>query len=178
MSKDMDKNNKLKFGTESSKTVYVKIEPSAKSNYKNTDKDKTLTGSYTVWKKGSKEADLSKAKVTFYEGTATKATSKLSYTGNAIEPIKLDSSVKQEDGNCYIKVEVDKKTVPADAYEVEFVSNVNKGKATVVIKPADTSAQDGTTTAYTGGKVATFTIAPRKLANKDWFVIAAKNLGL
>ncbi|MBD5443990.1 MAG: hypothetical protein HDR29_00380, partial [Lachnospiraceae bacterium] len=179
--KEMDKNNKLSLGQSNSKTVYVKIEPSEKSNYQNTDKDKTIKGSsysYTVWKKGSKETDLSKAKVTFYEGTATKATKKLSYTGNPIELVKLDKNVKQTDGNCYIKVEVNKVTVPADAYEVEYVSNVNKGKATVVIKPADTSAQDDTTTAYTGGKVATFTIAARKLDNKDWFSVVAQGLGI
>lgn len=177
MTTEMDKNNKLSLGELSSKPVYVKVEPSAKSNYQNTDTTKTITGSYTVWKKGSKDTDLSKAKVTFYEGTATKATKKLSYTGDPIELIKLDDSVTPTDGNRYIKVEVNKKTVPADAYEVEYVSNVNKGKATVVIKPADTSAQDDTTTAYTGGKVATFTIAARKLENKDWFSAVTEALG-
>ncbi|MBD5520924.1 MAG: hypothetical protein HDR03_12265, partial [Lachnospiraceae bacterium] len=58
-----------------------------------------------------------------------------------------------------------------------YVSNVNKGKATVVIKPADTSVQDDTTTSYTGGKVATFTIAARKLENKDWFSVVVEAMG-
>ncbi|MDE7206528.1 MAG: hypothetical protein K2N90_05135, partial [Lachnospiraceae bacterium] len=104
--------------------IWVKIEPknAAKGNYTG-----TRTVSYTIRESGK---DLSKAKITFEPN-------KPAYTGSEVTPeCKVDGTSIKNDPK----------------YQVRYLSNINKGKATVIITGAEGSD-------YVGSKTATFTIA-------------------
>lgn len=112
----------------SSGKVWVKIEPknAAKGNYTG-----SRVVSYTIRESGT---DLSKAKVTFDPNKPV-------YTGSSLTPscsVELNKTKLDNSNN--------------DKYNVRYLSNVYKGKATVIITGADGSD-------YVGSKTATFTIA-------------------
>ena len=124
-------------------TVYVKI--IGKGNFKASDEFTYATTQYQVRTVSDKATlDLSKAKVTFYSDEArTRKVTKLEYTGEEVEPLE-------------VKLEIRGVEVPESEYEVVFVNNVNKGKATAIITAYDTSA-------YGGSKTATYSIVSRNL---------------
>lgn len=103
--------------------VWVKIEPknTAKGNYTG-----ERTVSYTIRDGGT---DLSKAKITFNP-------SKPAYTGSPLTP-ECSVNGTSIQGN--------------DKYSVRYLSNINKGKATVIVTGAAGSE-------YVGSKTAVFTI--------------------
>lgn len=119
----MKKEMKGSDGKLTSGKIWVKIEPKKadKGNYTG-----TRTVSYKIWDKGG---NLSKAKITFQPAKPV-------YTGSWIEP------------ECF----VDGKSIKGnEKYQVRYLSNINKGKATVIITCTDE-------TGYIGSKTATFTI--------------------
>lgn len=138
MTAEMAGSNKAEPGS----TVYMKIV--GKGNYAAKDENDFVTASYKIVS-ADKDHDLGKAKIV--DATTGKAI-KATYTGKAIEPT--------------VKVLIGKTEVPADAYEVEFINNVNKGKATVIIKATDT-LENGDPNPYAGSKAATFSIANKGL---------------
>ena len=150
----MDKDHKLKFTNITADkpyvTVYVKITAKAKSkNYKTTDGEKAIKGSYKVWVKKSNEVDLTKAKVVFYKDEAGKTkTSKLEYTGDVVVPGK-------------VVVMIGKTEVSGDKYECKIINNVNKGKATVLVYAKDESG-------CIGAKTATYSIVSHSLNGFSW----------
>ncbi|MCH5256204.1 MAG: InlB B-repeat-containing protein [Lachnospiraceae bacterium] len=150
----MDKDHKLKFTNITADkpyvTVYVKITAKAKSkNYKTTDGEKAIKGSYKVWVKKSNEVDLTKAKVVFYKDEAGKTkTSKLEYTGDVVVPGK-------------VVVMIGKTEVSSDKYECKIINNVNKGKATVLVYAKDESG-------CIGAKTATYSIVSHSLNGFSW----------
>ncbi len=142
---------KVTFGSNNSVTVYVKIKAKANSNnYEVAEAGKEITGSYTVWKKGSNnDKDLSKAKVTFHnqEDCKDKKVTKFEYNGGAVKPVGINVNIGKDAANLYSKGTDSKVTVT-------YVNNVNKGKATVIIKPAEGSD-------LIGSKVVTFSIVSK-----------------
>ncbi len=85
-----------------------------------------------------------------------KKLTKVQYTGEELEP-----AVKVE-----LKNGKNWEVVPADQYEVSYVNNVNKGRATAVIT-ADSDV-------YVSGKTANFNIVAQSLKNRTdiWSNIA------
>jgi hypothetical protein len=127
----------------------VKITGKLNGNYAG-DTTQYATTSYQVWSAADK-VDLSKARITFKNGE-NKLT-KAEYTGNEVEPTVV---VEVKNGK---KWETVPQTVEGSAelnYTVEYVNNVNKGKATVVVTG---------TGKYVGSKTATFSIVAQKVKN-------------
>ncbi|MBD5522477.1 MAG: hypothetical protein HDR03_14845 [Lachnospiraceae bacterium] len=131
-------------------TVNVKVKVKAGSKNYKTGTGNEITGSYTVWKKGSSnDNDLSKAKVTFHNQAdcKDKKVTKFEYNGGAVKPDGINVNIGKSTTNLYSSGEDSKVTVT-------YVNNVNKGKATVIIKPAADSD-------LIGSKVVTFSIVPK-----------------
>lgn len=140
---EMSKTNQLTIADgESSKTVYAKIV--GKGNYASKDTGDYIVAEYVV-KAVDKQHDLSKAKVTLLDANGQKLT-KMEYTGTALEAVTVQVQFGKE------------APISSDKYEVRYVNNVNKGKATVVI-----TAKDGSE--YAGSKTATFSIVSKNLKN-------------
>ena len=137
MTKEMTKATPVEVGG----TVYVKIV--GKGNYAAKDTDDYLTAEYKVVSV-DKTKDLSKAKV--IDVKTGKVVGKQEYTGEEIKP--------------EIKVMIGSTEVSSDAYEVAYVNNVNKGKATVII-----TAVDDNEGGYAGSKAQNFSIVSRNLKN-------------
>lgn len=139
-------------------TVWVKITGKDKGNYATTDSTCYAVASYKVRTKAESDSyDLSKAKITFKdkEGNNIK---KVNYTGKPIT---------QDDIMVVVTYKIGSETVPlnsTDHYNVEFVNNVNKGKATVVI-----TGKSGQTK-YVGSKTASFNIGTSSIKDIiNWF---------
>lgn len=150
-----NKNNKVTNETGDT-TVWVMIK--GKGNYATTDSTCYAVASYKVRTKAESDSyDLSKAKITFKdkEGNNIK---KVNYTGKPIT---------QKDITVVVTYKIGNETVPlnsTDHYNVKFVNNVNKGKATVVI--TGTPGQ----TKYVGSKTASFNIGTSSIKNIiNWF---------
>ncbi|MDE6662393.1 MAG: Ig-like domain-containing protein [Lachnospiraceae bacterium] len=150
-----NKNNKV-TNKNGDTTVWVMIK--GKGNYATTDSTCYAVASYKVRTKAESDSyDLSRAKVSFKdkEGNNIK---KVNYTGKPIT---------QKDITVVVTYKIGKETVSlnsTDHYNVEFVNNVNKGKATVVItgKPGQTK--------YVGSKTASFNIGTSSIKNIiNWF---------
>jgi hypothetical protein len=140
---------KVDLNGNSSQTIYVKITGKLNGNYAG-DTTQYATTSYQVWSAADK-VDLSKARITFKDGE-NKLT-KAEYTGNEVEPMVV---VEVKNGK---KWETVPQTVEGSAelnYTVEYVNNVNKGKATVVVTGTGN---------YVGSKTATFSIVAQKVKN-------------
>ena len=142
---EMNRNNPVKLSNGTA-TVYVKIIPTAKGNYILSDDKDAAKGSYTVWTKGDKAKDLSKAKVTFYDAQDKKVT-KVDYTGKPVRPEKIVVTVGGMD---FVS---DAANAP---YTYEIVNNTNKGKASVIIKAKPGSG-------YTGAKTTSFSVVSRSI---------------
>lgn len=143
---------KVTFGSNNRVTVSVKIKAKAKSNnYKVAEAGNEITGSYTVWKKGSSnDKDLSKAKVTFHNQADCKdrKVTKFEYNGGEVKPGGINVIIGNNTTNLYSQ------DAAKSQVTVTYVNNVNKGKATVIIKPAEGSG-------LIGSKVVTFSIASK-----------------
>ena len=117
-------------------TVWVKLE--AKGN--------NYSGTQIVSYKVREAQDLSKARITFQDADGN-IVNKMPYTGNKIT-------------DKHIKAVVDGVLAEnTDGIEVIYVNNINKGKATVIIKSTGTD-----TCAYVGCKTATFSIVARSFS--------------
>ena len=153
MKKPMNNQNKVTLAEGAdSVTVYVKI--IGKGNYAPADNNTFASTEFKVWSASGKK-DLSKARVTFYDKklydkdgklTDAKKVTKLEYTGRKVKP--GDVVVEIKDGKKW-------QVVPSDQYDLTYVNNVNKGKATVVI---NAKGKD-----YVGGKTASYSIVVKKL---------------
>ncbi|MCH5248911.1 MAG: BspA family leucine-rich repeat surface protein [Lachnospiraceae bacterium] len=147
----MGKDNKV-TNENGDTTIWVKIV--GKGNYKPADEIANNTcyaiASYKVRSLASSDSyDLSKAKVTFRDKTGN-TVKKASYTGTPITG---------ENIGVVVTYKIGKETVTlteGEHYTVEFINNVNKGKATVVITGKDDQ------TKYVGSKSASFSIAVGK----------------
>ena len=127
-------------------TITVEIAPSAKA--KSVEAGTTpLTGEYKVFE-SVKGTDVSKGKVTVVSGGKT---AKIGYTGTAITFAQYDTE-RQGDLSLKIGNTVVSATDIEDHFDITYVNNVNKGKATVIL-----TAKDGDET-YTGSATGTFTI--------------------
>lgn len=122
--------------------VYVKVQGKGK-NLSAAEKDCGI-GAYKVVLPAA--VNLSKAKVIF-KNTSDVSQSKFEYSGKPVEP--------------KVVLMVGKETVPASAYEVNYISNVSRGKATVLI------TANGTDAKYSGSKTANFSIVSQKFP-VDW----------
>lgn len=112
-------------------TVYVKI--TGKGNY--AAEGTYLTDSYQVYRKSAYK-DFTKVRVTVVNDQGAKL-GKADYTGKALEP-KVKVEIK--DGKTY------RTLTEGTDYTVAYVSNINKGKATVVLDGC--GEYDGSKTAY------------------------------
>ena len=144
----MDKGNKV-TNENGDTTVWVKIV--GKGNYKPADETANNTcyaiASYKVRSLASSDSfDLSKAKVTFQDKNGN-TVNKVSYTGTPITGENIGVVVTYKIGKDTVTLN------EGEHYTVEFINNVNKGKATVVITGKDDQ------TKYVGSKVASFSIA-------------------
>ena len=148
MTKEMTKATPVEVGG----TVYVKIV--GKGNYAAKDAGDFISTVYKVVNV-DKTKDLSKAKIV--DAKTGKALGKQEYTGEEIKPV--------------IKVMIGAADVPADAYDVTYVNNVNKGKATIVI-----TAKEGNAAGYAGSKAQNFTISAGDLRQSAELLEDMKNL--
>lgn len=121
-------------------TVYVKI--TGKGNYAVAE-DAYLTDSYQVYRKSAYK-DFTKVRVTVVNDQGTKL-GKADYTGKALEP-KVKVEIK--DGKTY------RTLTEGTDYTVAYVSNINKGKATIVLNGCGE---------YAGSKTAYFTIGAKSV---------------
>ncbi len=146
----------MTFDDSKSKTIYVKIE--GKGNYTGTI-DAELC-SYEVRMLDENQYDLSKAKVKFTQK------GKYSYTGLEVEPEKavtLDEAKAQF--TVSLKVNGTEVVLDPEQYEVAYMNNVNKGKATIVITGTG-EAGTNNSYAFVGSKNATFSIVAQKVTNE------------
>ncbi len=132
---------------EASKTIYVKLV--GKGNYAPSKETDYATASYKLCKKPV--YDLSKAKVTFWDGD--KKFTKMEYTGKELEPPTVKVQCRKNGKGQYVDV-------PAELYEVSYVNNVNKGTASVVVS-ANGTTFDGEDCA--GSKTVKFKIVAKNL---------------
>ncbi len=147
MTQEMSSQNKVILADDAvSATIYVKIV--GKGNYAPKDESTFAATEYQVWKVGENQKDLSKARVTFVDASGSKLT-KATYTGEEMEP-----AVKVE-----IKNGKTWETIPADQYELTYVNNVHKGKATAIINAKGVQ--------YVGGRTAAFSIVAQNLKNRS-----------
>ncbi len=106
--------------TTSSKTIVVKV--TGKGNYE----AKEITASYSVSKADASRIDLSKAKIVAAQKNSKGkdvAVGKQEYSGRAVRPA---IRVLVKSGSTWIEVQ-------PQAYKVEYINNVNTGKATVLV---------------------------------------------
>lgn len=152
--------NKVKLEDgESSATVYVKIV--GKGNYVD-----STTGTYLVCRKDQDGIDMSKVKITFSdpEDPATKKATKFGYTGGSVEP---KVKVEYKNGKNWETLK------PDEDYTLEFVNNVNKGKATVIVTALDSSPRKAV-----GSKTATFSIVAMDVSKKAKVEIVSAGLDI
>ena len=170
---EMGSKNRIEISdtdTNNFKPVYVEITGKGK-NY--TTGDTPLTASYNVRKmpESANALDLSKAKVTVYKGwsvdentdaATNKAmkSNKMEYTGVAIEPgVMIEIKNGKETTTLYPK-DVEKLLKGQNPeLTVQYVNNVNKGKATIVI--------NGDGENYVGSKTVTFSITTKNLKDTE-----------
>lgn len=140
---------------ENSKEITVTVTCKDKSNYSG-----TATGTYNVVRKGADQTDISKAKITFKNEAGAKQ-SKVEYTGEAVYPDSIEIKIDKD-----TTVTLTSENWDADAnISVEFVNNIEKGKASVIV-----SAKDGGS--YVGSKTANFNIVAQKIKDGVWTNIA------
>lgn len=167
----IDKNHKLEIPEgQKEATVYVKI--TGKGNYGGT----LQTGKckYKVLKTDAAVYDLSKAKVTLYQegyvegGKKNKKLTTVSYNGK--ERKINDPDVK---GTVVVEYKTDGKNYSplkeGEDYELVYVNNVNKGKATLIVQGTN-SAHDGKT--FVGNKKTSFTIGTKSVSDVITDVLA------
>ncbi|MDE6700541.1 MAG: hypothetical protein K2K10_05960, partial [Acetatifactor sp.] len=155
--------NKVELAEEeNSKEITVTVTCKDKSNYSG-----TATGTYNVVRKGTDQTDISKAKITFKNKAGAKQ-SKVEYTGEEVYPDSIEIKIDKD-----TTVTLTSENWDADAnISVEFVNNIVKGKASVIV-----SAKDGGS--YVGSKTANFNVVAQSLMNRtDIWTNIAKIFGL
>ncbi|MBD5445041.1 MAG: hypothetical protein HDR29_05755, partial [Lachnospiraceae bacterium] len=139
-------------------TAYVKIE--GKGGY---DSATSIIMPYEIKAVGSSVKDLSTAKIVFNDAAgAAKPAKNFSYTGEPVQPYSMKITFKDK-SSVEVVLDKDAKAFNSELYDkfdITFVNNTNKGKASVIVKADDDS--------YVGGKTATFSIAARNLKNFTW----------
>jgi hypothetical protein len=120
-------------------TVYFRV--SGKGNYEGS----TVDGEYKVWKQNDNLVDLSKAKITLLDESGNQL-KKMSFTGKECTPNKVVVTIGSGKNL---------KTLDSGVYTVDYVNNINTGKATVVIKAVNGNS--------IGSKTTTFTITKKKI---------------
>ena len=138
------------------KTVYVEI--AGKKNYSG-----EVETSFRVVRADGK-TDISKAKITLKDSEGNKQ-SKVEYTGKAVYPASI---VVKAGTNPEVTLTPDASgSWDTDDYTVEFVNNIEKGKATIII-----SARDGG--GCVGSKTATYSVTTQRIGsgNDIWTNIA------
>ncbi len=140
--KELTAGDKLTFAAdEDGKTITIAV--TAKGNYSG-----TALGYYEVKKPSAELIDLSKAKIVAKakssKGKDVKV-GKQEYTGLAIEP---EIRVLVKSGKTWIEVDPEK-------YEISYINNVMKGKATILITGDGTDA--------VGSRTANFTITNMRM---------------
>jgi hypothetical protein len=139
MTKEAGSTNKITLDKEQAyATVYVKAV--GKGNYEGS----IMTATYKVWNKSGGAVDISNARVTVLSADNRKLT-KTEYTGKEICP-EIKVEVKQN--GKYV-------VVPSDQYEVSYIGNIEKGKATVTVNALGEQ--------YAGAASANFTITSKNL---------------
>ncbi|MCM1091915.1 MAG: pectinesterase family protein [Butyrivibrio sp.] len=146
------------------KLITVTVTCKDKSNYEG-----FATGTYRVVRKGESQTDLAKAKITLKDKNGSKQ-SKVEYTGKAVYP---DSIVIKVGANPEVILTPNAEgSWDTTEYTVEFVNNIEKGKATVII-----SAKDGGS--YVGCKTATYTVTAQNIKGRtDIWTDFAKMLSM
>ncbi|MCM1552014.1 MAG: pectinesterase family protein [Butyrivibrio sp.] len=159
MKNEMKGKTKLELtGGNTSAPVFVKIE--GKKNYSG-----VVTTSFNVISTEGK-TDISKVKVTPQYASNNKKQSKVPYTGKAVYPEqikimqgKTELAILKPDANG----EWNNATNTALGYEVTFVNNIEKGKATIIVTGIGKNV---------GSKTATYTVAagnlPKDQSQKDY----------
>ncbi|MCM1113635.1 MAG: GDSL-type esterase/lipase family protein [Muribaculum sp.] len=152
---------KIELGEgEDSKTVYVAV--TGKKNYTG-----TVETQYEVKKhEAGKTTDISKATITLKDQDGNKQ-SKMEYTGEAVYPGQIAIKVNKDTAEVVLTPDASG-SWDNDNFAVEFVNNIEKGKATVII----TGKGD-----YVGSKTATFNVVAQKIKSDIWSNLA-KMLGL
>ena len=150
-----NKNNKV-TNENGDTTVWVMIK--GKGNYATTDSTCYAVASYKVRTKAESDScDLSKAKITFKDKDGSNI-KKVNYTGKPIT---------EKDITVVVTYKIGRETVPlnsTDHYNVKFLNNVNKGKATVVITGKNGQMK------YVGSKTASFNIGTSSIKDIiNWF---------
>ncbi|MCH5257295.1 MAG: chitobiase/beta-hexosaminidase C-terminal domain-containing protein [Lachnospiraceae bacterium] len=154
---------KITKSTNAGDERYVKIEGKGGYAAKGSDEEPYPIIKYTV---KNNTIDLSKASLTFYDSaSATAKATKLSYTGNEVKPAKVKIEVKSQKHTVTVILDENAAGYNDEANQellsklrIEVTSNVNKGKATVVVMPNATDEEGS----YTGGKTGTFSIVAKK----------------
>jgi hypothetical protein len=143
---EMDsKNNRINLGSsKTSQPVYVEID----FDKKNGNYTGKAYGTYNVTRKAANDIDISKSKITVLDGEGNKI-AKLNYTGYGLTPT-LKIEVKK--GTTYETID---KSDYYKYFDIQYINNVNKGKATILINAISGSG-------YTGSKTATFSIVVNK----------------
>ncbi len=141
--KELAAKDKITFeGDETEKIITIWV--TAKRNY-----DGKAYGTYKVLKASGEAVDLSKAKIVAKEKNANGKDVKVAkqeYTGYAIEP---EIRVMVKSGGAWIDVDPSK-------YEVSYINNIRKGRATILVTGNETEAA--------GSKTANFNIINMKMS--------------
>ncbi|MCM1111866.1 MAG: hypothetical protein NC399_01285 [Muribaculum sp.] len=152
----MNKQNQVELGAdEPYRTVYVKV--TGKGNYAETT---YASGAFRVCRKSNEQADISKAKVTFRSAGGGKQ-SKVEYTGEAVYPECIELKISRTDTKILQPDESGNWDLDEN-FSVEFLNNIEKGKATVIVK-----AKDGGS--YVGSKNASFSVVAQNLGKLENF---------
>ncbi|MDE7251815.1 MAG: DUF285 domain-containing protein, partial [Acetatifactor sp.] len=158
MNKPMNKQNQVELGTDDAAYGIVYVKVTGKGNYAETT---YATGAFKVYrKKSDTQPDISKAKISFKYKDGQKQ-SKVEYTGEAVYPERIEIIISSTDTKI-LKPDENGNWDSDANFSVEFLNNVEKGKATVIIR-----AKDGSD--YVGSKNAVFSVAPRNLGNLEDF---------
>ncbi len=161
MTEAVGKKNTVKVGEgKDSVTVFVRI--TAKGNYEG-----IICTNYKVCEKAETVYDMSKARVTIYKAKYDPATGKgkkltsVVYTG---KPIEIKDGEKENGvGEIVVEYKLNGKdyiTLTKDDYTVEYVNNIDKGTATILIKGLNNTKDSRI---FVGTKKTTFKIVSSNL---------------
>ncbi|MCR4923883.1 MAG: hypothetical protein K5931_07760, partial [Lachnospiraceae bacterium] len=118
-----NKNKLILSDDESVKEITVKIK--GKGNYQGDESNEIVT-TYNVVRRSSELIDLTKAKIVAKEKNLKGkdiAVGRCAYTGSYIEP---EIRVMYKEGKEW-------KDIPEEYYEVSYINNLNKGRATILV---------------------------------------------
>jgi hypothetical protein len=159
---EISNSNKLTLDSDKA-PVYLMVTAKKNANFTGEIKQ----GSYNVWLKSADTViDLSKSsKITFVDDNNKKISS-MAYTGKDVEPsVKLEVTVKVTEGKKKVnkKITISKEEIK-NYFNVEYANNKNKGTATVIITPKESTYEmGGVKYQFAGSKTATYKITAKKI---------------